>query len=597
MAALPIERVEDRGRIGDYEIVNELSRSSVTSVYEGYQASLDRTVLIKRLHPQLADDEDLRARFEREAKALARIKHKNIVHIYDYQASKESVHLVTEFISGGSLAERLKKLGPLTEREAVAVAVDVLEGLRVAHKSGIIHRDIKPGNIMVSHTGQIKITDFGLAQYEGAPSLTMQGMVIGTPAYIAPEVVSGNPAGSRSDLFSLGISLYELMTGVNPFLADNMSETLNRIISKKAPELEGVNPEMQRLLARLMEKKPDRRYQTAEEALAEITPLAEKYQVDRGWIDVEPDGPALRTETRADSDSLIQPRRAKSRLRFWIPGSILAVLLAAVLIFTLVDRTEEPVEPPLQPPADSLDMVQPPVAADTSAQASRDTTVEQEPQQQARDEDPSLDDQRAAPPSEPRRQVAGQPVEEPRDTTALISTETQSDETEVAMADEQDESDDEQATPSEPEPVRGEGYLDLHVTPWANVYDADGRFLVQTPTDDLIKTNAGEVRLTFSNPDLPPITRLVTIPQSDTVRMTIDLMSMVGEISFIDASPWARVYLDGEELAVTPIYRRILLPFGEHTLRFEHPDLPTKVETIVLKHGDPPRSITVDMTK
>ncbi len=579
MVALPVKRVEDRGKIGDFEIVRELSRSSVTSVFEGYQASLDRTVLIKRLHPQLADDDDLRARFEREAKALARIKHKNIVHIYDYQASPESVHLVTEFVSGGSLADRLKQLGTLTEREAVAVAVDVLEGLKVAHREGIVHRDIKPGNLMVGHTGQIKITDFGLAQFEGSPSLTMQGMVIGTPAYIAPEVISGSPAGPRSDLFSLGVTLYELMTGVNPYLADNMSETLNRIISLKPQPLDGINPEMQRLLFKLLEKKPDRRFTSAEEALKEIAPLAEKYQVERGWVDVEPEGSKVRTTGAKDSESLIQPRPRRQLSRTWVILSAIVMVTASILVYLLIQHATTPDEIIInETPVDS--MLTEVTTPDTS-QAVQPDSQESRPQQ---------DD--TAPATRPVERPIEEPVQNPArqpDKTAAQGSETDSrretgndavvDAPEVAIP-----------------PVTGTAYLSLHVTPWANVYDADGNFIVQTPTDNIIPVDAGEVLLTFSNPDLPPLTRTFTVEPDDTLRQTIDLMKMVGEISFINATPWARVFLDGEPLETTPIYKRLLLPFGKHILRFEHPDFPVHEEEVVLQPGDTPRSIVVDLT-
>ncbi|HEB84382.1 MAG TPA: serine/threonine protein kinase, partial [Bacteroidetes bacterium] len=277
MASLPAERVERLEKLAGYRIGREISRSSIASVYEGEQPSLGRKVLIKILHPQLASDPEIRARFEREAQALARIKHKNIVHVYDYRSDAEAVLLVSEWIAHGSLEEYLREHGPIDERHAAALALDVLEGLAAAHEAGIIHRDIKPANLLIAAGGSIKITDFGLAQFEDSPHLTQQGVVMGTPAYAAPEVISGRPPDARCDLYSLGVTLYELLTGTNPFRAENLSETLNRVLSLKPDPLEGVSPEMGKFLASLLEKRPERRPATTRDALEQARALAEMH--------------------------------------------------------------------------------------------------------------------------------------------------------------------------------------------------------------------------------------------------------------------------------------------------------------------------------
>ncbi len=250
--------MEERRKLGEFEIVRELSRSSIASVYEGYQPSLRRKVLIKRLHPQLSGDTEIRARFEREAHALAANRHEHVIHIYDYHASKEMIYLITEWIESGSLVDYKAEHGPFCEKEAIGVALDVLSGLAAAHEAGIIHRDIKPSNLLVSERYGIKITDFGLAQFEGSPTLTQQGAIVGTPAYMAPEILSGGEIDARCDLYSVGVTIYELMTGVNPFAADNVSETLNRIGTLKPPALEGISSQFNRFLAILLEKRPEK---------------------------------------------------------------------------------------------------------------------------------------------------------------------------------------------------------------------------------------------------------------------------------------------------------------------------------------------------
>ncbi|HEX03748.1 MAG TPA: serine/threonine protein kinase, partial [Bacteroidetes bacterium] len=264
----------DLERIVGYRIDREISRSSITSVYQGYQESLQRKVLIKRLHPQFVSDPEIRSRFEREAHALARIKHKNIVHIYDFRADDELMLLVQEWISGGSVADFIRSHGPFSEREAVALAIDVLEGLNVAHEAKVIHRDIKPSNLMLSNVDSIKITDFGLAHFEGSPTLTQQGAIMGTPAYMPPEVVNGEPGSAKGDIYSLGVTLYELLTGNNPFQADNISQTLQRVLTVKPTKLEGVRDDTNRLLLSMMAKDPNHRPNSVSLILDQLRPLA-----------------------------------------------------------------------------------------------------------------------------------------------------------------------------------------------------------------------------------------------------------------------------------------------------------------------------------
>lgn len=241
--------------IGKYKIVRRITHSSIASVFEALQPPFNRRVLLKRLNPEHISDPQIRQRFEREAQALAVIKHRNIVHIYDFHSDPDIFYLVEEWVDGGSVADLIHERRSLTERETIALFLDVLQGLDKAHKAGIIHRDIKPGNLLITGNGTVKLTDFGLAQFEGSPGLTQQGMVIGTPAYMAPETVSTGAGSIRSDLYSIGVCMYECLTGTNPFLADNLSETFTRVLSVKPPALEGISPELNRLLTSLLEKK------------------------------------------------------------------------------------------------------------------------------------------------------------------------------------------------------------------------------------------------------------------------------------------------------------------------------------------------------
>lgn len=214
----------------------KISESATTCVYRAFDDTLGREVLLKVLHRHLAHDDHVRERFVREARACASLRSENIVQIYDLRQFDESPAIIMEYVPGQSLKDVVAEGTQRTFAFAEKVAVHVLRGLAAAHAQGIIHRDIKPGNILVSATGLVKITDFGLAQVSVAPTLTTEGMVVGTPAYLAPEILQGETADARTDLFSLGATLVEILTGKQLFDGTTYSECLNRI-SRFKPEM------------------------------------------------------------------------------------------------------------------------------------------------------------------------------------------------------------------------------------------------------------------------------------------------------------------------------------------------------------------------
>jgi len=221
--------------ISQYLIEQEIAQSSICSVYRATDEKLQRPVLIKKLHPQMAREEDIRNRFEREARVCAFLNHNNIVSIYDYHADPELSMLVLEFVMGQSLNALMRSCKRVEWKISLAILFGVLKGLAYAHSKGVVHRDIKPDNILLSSEGQVKITDFGLATLEDAPKLTRQGQIIGTPAYLPPEGVTGEPIDARSDLFSLGATIYEILTGKSAFHGENFSATINLILKHDPP--------------------------------------------------------------------------------------------------------------------------------------------------------------------------------------------------------------------------------------------------------------------------------------------------------------------------------------------------------------------------
>ncbi|MBS1858692.1 MAG: protein kinase [Acidobacteria bacterium] len=251
-------------RLGRYEILAPIGAGGMGEVYRARDGKLDRDVAIKVLPGGLARDPDRLARFEREAKVLASLNHPSIATIYGLEETPEGMALVMELVGGATLC------APLPLPEALRVAVQILEALDAAHKKGIVHRDLKPANIMVTGSG-IKLLDFGLAKVEiGAAgqetaTQTQAGIVLGTACYMSPEQAQGKPVDARSDIFSFGAVLYELVTGRRAFAGDSMATTLAAILRDEPAQFD-LPADVQAVIARCLRKLPRDRFQTAAEA-------------------------------------------------------------------------------------------------------------------------------------------------------------------------------------------------------------------------------------------------------------------------------------------------------------------------------------------
>jgi len=254
---------------GRYELLSELGRGTSGIVYKAHDPKLDRLVAMKILRPELVSLEEsgvgLKQRFHQEAVAAGRLAHPAIIAVHDVGEGEGRPFIVMEYIEGGTLADLLLGGRPLPLVDAVGIVLQVCAALDYAHRHGVVHRDIKPRNILVG-PGVTKVTDFGTARILGA-SHTQTGSMLGTPAYMSPEMVRGQVVDPRSDLFSLGVVLYEALTGVNPFNATDLAAVLYRIVNTDAPSVRhhnaGLPLALDRVLRRALAKEPEARYATA----------------------------------------------------------------------------------------------------------------------------------------------------------------------------------------------------------------------------------------------------------------------------------------------------------------------------------------------
>ena len=273
------------GNIGKYRIVARLGRGGMAEVYKAYQPGLNRYVAIKVLHSHLADDEDFIERFEREATAVAKLRHQHIVTVYDFDIEDGRYFMVMEFVEGPTLKAELKERSLngqiFTMPETTRIFIALASAIDYAHRRGMVHRDLKPANVMFTSDGQVVLTDFGIARIVDATRLTLTGAIAGTPAYMSPEQGQGDRGDERSDIYSLGVVLYEMVTGRVPFDADTPFAIILKHINDPLPLPTQANPDIpeavERVILKAMSKDPDDRYQTADEmgqALREATGIA-----------------------------------------------------------------------------------------------------------------------------------------------------------------------------------------------------------------------------------------------------------------------------------------------------------------------------------
>jgi eukaryotic-like serine/threonine-protein kinase len=306
----PPERPDDLGRLGRYRIVRVIRAGGMGIVLEGEDTTLKRQVAIKVMHPRLAADPTARARFLREAEAMARLDHEHVVPVFE--AAEDSMakvaYLVMPFLQGEALSDRLKREGRLRPAEVIRICREVAEGLQAAHGHGLIHRDIKPSNIWLDPRGKVKLLDFGLvrAAGDGDMSLSQSGQVVGTPAYMAPEQARGEQVDHRADLFALGCVLYRAATGAVPFGGSSSVATMYSVATATPADPAALNPRLPPalvgLIRRLLAKDPEGRPASAATVGRELAEL-ERAEVDTAvplavpapddpWTVIPPPAPA-----------------------------------------------------------------------------------------------------------------------------------------------------------------------------------------------------------------------------------------------------------------------------------------------------------------
>lgn len=325
--------------LGNYQITEELGRGGMAIVYRAYQPSLNRHVAIKVLPPQLSFDQEFVERFQREAKAAARLRHPNIVVIHDVGHEDGIYYIVMEYLEGRTLKQLIEQEGPLSTQRASRILDQVADALDYAHQQGLVHRDVKPANIFVGQGDQVTLTDFGIAKAASdAEQLTRTGVLMGTPEYMAPEQAESGSVDPRTDLYSLGIVLYQMLVGRVPFRGTTPHATLHAVIYEPPlppRQIKGeISPQVEAVILKAIAKQPDQRFQSgAELAGALRAALAGRAEP----IPLPPQPLTVRA-----------PRRRSPAV--WLALAMAVVLAFLVIVFALLlldgdDGSDGPLQP------------------------------------------------------------------------------------------------------------------------------------------------------------------------------------------------------------------------------------------------------------
>ena len=564
MASLQAERMGVPRSIDGIQPFAELQEGSTTTVYKGYQSSLERFVLLKVLNPAFSQDEGIAHRFKEEARLVAKIQHPNVVTVYDYGKANDQVYLAAEYVDGTDLGQLLEA-GKLPVEIAAFILLEAAQGIKAAHAQGILHRDLKPGNLMLSQEGRVKLTDFGMASLIDHEE---DVEVRGTPAYMAPEQVAGRPPKEASDLFSLGAILYEMLAGRQAFRGHNTGQVLEAVLNHDPmPQLDlhaGVPGGLRRILQKLLAKDPSERYARSEDLIAALENFCKQHDLSvtgealRTYLD---DPHAYRKEGKSVSSSgLLVAKTIEEDVKTTAEAGALSRLsahgpISRPLLFALVglllfgwgayyfldeasgDAVQRPVIEYRSDPAFPIDFG---YQIDDSLRQVRSAGGERRSSEESQNNDTVN-------------------VDGVLDALAsLAAGSTSTEQQQIAM-----------------------GRLQVSSDPAAEVY-VDGELLGTTPLNAPVPE--GVHALALKKEGFPTYQAKVRVLSQQETQTDISLWSQVGRL-LVEVPPGTQLYIDGQLRVTAPQENPFVLSPGQHDMTLQHPELGTKKHSFHLGAG------------
>jgi serine/threonine-protein kinase len=612
--------------LGKYRIDGVLSAGGSATTFKAYDLQLDRPVLLKVLHPSLARDETSVERFSREARAVAKIRHEGIVHIYDYGRADGQYYIAMEYVEGLSLAELLGKRSRLPPDVAAYIAIQSGRSLGYAHSMGIVHRDVKPGNIIIACDGSVKVTDFGLAYSESLSSITVDGELFGTPSYMSPEQIKGEKVDPRTDVYSLGLTLYEMLSGVQPFKGNNYSAIITKKLTESLPPLKKIMPDCpQRLIAavnKMTDRSVGRRFQSMDDLVEELAAFSEESGASLGEnaladylskdAEVQPvreirGAPTKRSRTPLYAAVLallsilvvftglkLKPRKSLEIVQIPLPGYVKEAVLETGTVFV----TSDPAGASIVVDGVAKQSTTPASIADLEPGDHEVSVILNGYRTETRTVSVGVEETSRVGfvlrplagvgflkvSSNPRSAVYvdGDSVDV-TPLSRLLTLKRGSHELLLRTSDLPDYISKIEITsgrttdvyvdltriwprPPTPDPM---GYARINVEPWAVVY-VDGDSVDTTPFNKLLRLSQGRHRLVLSNPNFPDCAKSLDVVGGETTQVFVDLENEFGYL-MLTVEPWADVYVDGEYRDTTPLSKPIPVLPGEHLVKLVGP--------------------------
>jgi len=535
-------------KIANYEIIEEINRGATTVVYKARQASLDRIILLKVLNENLSNEKDIVARFQREAKACARIKHENIVDVFDYGFDNGCHYIAMEYVEGVDLEQLLKKADVVPLEIIAFIFIEVLKGLAFGHSKGILHRDIKPANILLSYQGKVKITDFGLAIISDSKAVTIQNTILGTPGYMSPEQINGDKLDGRTDIFSLGVTLYEMLTNKQAFAGETFSESINNILNKEPAKIEklrpGLPPELVSIVKKMIRKKPARRFENCEAVLSELYLFAKNNQLALTKSSLK----NYVKDQKRYSSTIIEHGTVRLPNKIFKVLKSAAIIIFLTLLFVVIYRSIDYFLSQKNQLVDSSNH-----SADSLSIFERDNP---------------------------------EPIETEVDSTIpLVNIDSNADSQKNKIIIQENI-----VKPLNHLTQKKEGILIVKCAPWAKIF-VDGKFQKTLfEADSLkIKTTPGSHKITFINSEFAPYDTGQVVAQVKTGKITnlqIPYVETV-DVGFLKiiVNPWAEVYVNGIHKGTTPM-NPIVIKQGEHLLELKHPQIENWQQNFEIKTGE-----------
>ncbi|MFO8061944.1 MAG: serine/threonine-protein kinase [bacterium] len=544
----------------NYRIKGIIAHGGMSTIYRGEQISLERDVVIKKLHPHLAADSNFVERFKREAAILANLQHKNIVNIIDFFEENKSQYIVLEYIKGMTLDSLIEERGSIPYSTALYILQEVTRGLKYIHSNSILHRDLKPDNIMISADGEIKITDFGLAYRNENMKITNPGTYLGTPAYFPPEQLTGKPLTPASDIFSLGVSFVEMLTGENPFRGKEEFETINNILYHKSVEInitgEGRDNDIVRLIHMMLEKDPDKRISDCDKVLSMIKSLDSMGDFKEFNAYIE--GREIASDEEAIEFDVHIVKRTE-------PFKVIALLILIIIFlgisiaqiyFYFGSREPERIYISSDNDRQTLRIITEPPGINVSL---NDSIVLRSPALAAL--------------SPGKYRISVDNVQyEPYDTVINF---TGPDTVNISL--------------KELIVTQDYGYLSLNINPWADLY-INNVFIDRTPLQEPVRLETGRHVIELRHPNRVRFIDTIEVVKDSIVELNRNLDKAYGYLRII-VRPWADVYIDDSLYGITPMADSIKLLTGPHAVKLVNPQLGEIEDEINIVHEEVLRKV------